>query len=295
MHYSGAHPQAELVARTGWLPRAWAFVPKPPSKLDGWACSLFAALGDAENRLYGRNFDWEHSPALLVFTDPPEGYASVSVVDIAYLGFQGERSQALLELSLVDRAALLSASTMPFDGMNERGLVVGMTAVPPGGMRPDPEKQTIDSLGIIWQILDQASNIEEAIALFQKYNIDFEGGPPIHYLLADATGQAALVEFYQGEIEILLNEKPWHLATNFLRTSVQGSAHGQCWRYDRLSQGLANGGGKLSMQEAMSLLAQVAQEGTQWSVVYGMSSGEIEIVMGRRYENMHTFAFDLAK
>ena len=52
-----------------------------------WACSLFAALGDADNMLYGRNFDWRHSPALLLFADPPDGYASVSMVDIAYLGF----------------------------------------------------------------------------------------------------------------------------------------------------------------------------------------------------------------
>ena len=27
-----------------------------------WACSLFAALGDTENRLFGRNFDWRYSP-----------------------------------------------------------------------------------------------------------------------------------------------------------------------------------------------------------------------------------------
>jgi len=33
-----------------------------------WACSLFAGLGDVEQRLYGRNFDWDHSPAVLLFT-----------------------------------------------------------------------------------------------------------------------------------------------------------------------------------------------------------------------------------
>ncbi len=57
-----------------------------------WACSLFAAMGDPEDMLFGRNFDWDFSPALLLFTDPSDGYASVSMVDIAYLGYEEERA-----------------------------------------------------------------------------------------------------------------------------------------------------------------------------------------------------------
>src|SRR5512135_1360165 len=97
-----------------------------------WGCSLFAALGNENNRLLGRNFDWEFSPALLLFTDPEDGYASVSMVDIAYLGFQGDRSRNLTSLPLEDRRRLLDAPALPFDGMNEEGLAVGMAAVPPG-------------------------------------------------------------------------------------------------------------------------------------------------------------------
>ncbi len=57
-----------------------------------WGCSLFAALGDPDNRLYGRNFDWQYSPALLLHTKPSDGYASVSMVDIAYFGFDGDKA-----------------------------------------------------------------------------------------------------------------------------------------------------------------------------------------------------------
>ena len=95
-----------------------------------WGCSLFASLGDEENRLFGRNFDWRFSPALLLFTDPPDGYASVSMVDIEYLGFEGELSRNLTGLPLEDRRALLDAPYLPFDGMNEKGLAIGMAAVP---------------------------------------------------------------------------------------------------------------------------------------------------------------------
>ncbi|MBK5107043.1 MAG: hypothetical protein JJE12_02890, partial [Anaerolineales bacterium] len=48
----------------------------------GWSCSLFAAMGDNEFTRFGRNFDWEYSPGLLLFTNPPDGFASASMVDI---------------------------------------------------------------------------------------------------------------------------------------------------------------------------------------------------------------------
>ena len=252
-----------------------------------WACSLFAALGDTSNLLYGRNFDWDYSPALLVFTALPDGYATVSMVDIAYLGFAGDRATRLLDLPLTERRALLNAPSIPFDGMNERGLVVGMAAVPPGQMRPSPAKPTIGSLGVIRRMLDRAGTVDEAVTIMQSYNVDFEGGPPIHYLIADRSGRAVLVEFYQDKMVIIPNESPWHLATNFLRTSVE-SADGQCWRYDAISQRLAETRGRLTTQEAIALLERVSQKNTQWSIVYGLSTGDVAVTMGRQYGKMHT-------
>jgi len=48
------------------------------------------------------------------------------------------------------------------------------------------------------------------------------------------------------------------------------------------------------VQDAMDLLADVSQEGTQWSVVYGMSTGDADVVMGQKYDNVHTFPLILA-
>jgi len=118
-----------------------------------WSCTLFTALGEEKNMLYGRNFDWEFSPAVLLFTHPENGYASVSMVDIAYLGFNNDKAGDLVNLSLEERTPLLSAPFLPFDGMNEHGLVVGMAAVPPGHMPSDPEKTTIDSLLVMREVL----------------------------------------------------------------------------------------------------------------------------------------------
>jgi hypothetical protein len=247
-------------------------------------------LGDPDHQLYGRNFDWQHSPALLLFTDPPDGYASVSMVDIAYLGFGSRHADGLTNRSLAERGPLLVAPFLPFDGMNEHGLAIGMAAVPPGRMRPDPNKPTIDSLMVIREMLDHARNVDEAVAILGSYNIDMGGGPPVHYLAADASGRAVLVEFCQGQMHGIPNQVPWHLATNFLRTGTGDSPQGKCRRHDTIDERLLEAEGQITAREAMGLLADVSQSSTQWSVVYGMSSGQVDVAMGQAYDRVHTFS-----
>jgi hypothetical protein len=262
-------------------------------ELPSWACSLFTALGDEDNLVYGRNFDWEFSPAVLLFTDPPDGYASVSMVDIAYLGFSEDKVKTLVDLPLVERSALLDAPFLPFDGMNEHGLAVGMAAVPPGGMQPDPQKDTLDSLMVIRLILDNAATVDEAVGILASHNINYGGGPPLHYLIADASGDSVLVEFYQGEMVVIPNESPWHLATNFLLASVGESPQGVCERYDTLFENLSESGGQITALEAMAFLQEVSQGNTQWSIVYAMSASEVAVVMDRDYDEIYTFPFVL--
>jgi hypothetical protein len=290
MHYRGAYPpQASLSVPDRSLesvvpPSAFCQLP--------WGCSLFAALGDESSRLYGRNFDWRFSPALLLYVDSPDGYDSVSMVDITYLGFEGEDSKNLLDLPIQERRALLEAPFLTFDGMNEKGVAVGMAAVPPGDMTTDPNKKTVDQVMVMREILDHAATVDEAIKILGSYNIDM-GTVPIHYLIASVAGNSALVEFYRGEMKIFRNESDWQQATNFLVSSTNGNAAGQCWRYDLIGQRLNAVGGKFAIQDALKLLADVSQENTQWSVVYNMTKGEIKIVMGREYTGkVHTLKLD---
>lgn len=256
-----------------------------------WACSLFAVFGNQDEMLFGRNFDWDFSPGLLLFTDPADGYASVSMVDLYYLGFGEERAHGLTDLPLEDLENLLIAPFLPFDGLNEAGLAVGFAAVPDRGREQDPAKETIDSLMVVRKILDGAATIEEAADIIQEFNIDWGSGPALHYLVADASGRSVLIEFSKDEILILENQDPWQAATNFLVSEARGEPAAQCWRYGLITERLENSMGELSEEEAMALLEAVAQANTQWSVVYGSSAGEVWIAMGRDYSDIHRFPF----
>jgi hypothetical protein len=280
MHYAGNYEYPQIGS-------TW------PEEVN-FACSLFASMATGSDMLYGRNFDWSISPTLLLFTDPPDAYASVSMVDLEFLGIPPEDSKNLTDLPLVERTALLSAPSMPFDGMNEYGLTVGMAALP-GDYQDhapyDPSKPTIGSIGIIRQVLDHARNVDEAVTVFKGYNIDFRGGPLIHYLLADPGGKAMLIEFYQKEMILLPNEEPWHMTTNHFRCIANGD--GGCPRYHTLEEQLSAANGQLDAESAMQLLMDVSQDMTQWSAVYDMNSGHIDVVMGGEYENIFSFQLSM--
>jgi Acyl-coenzyme A:6-aminopenicillanic acid acyl-transferase len=279
MHYAGGYEYPELgFSLTGETE---------------FTCSLFASLGEAGDKFYGRNFDWSMSPALLLFTDPPDGYASVSMVDLEFLGIHPQDSKNLADLPLTERTALLSAPSMPFDGMNEYGLTIGMAALPgdyQDHARFDPSKPTLGSIGIIRLALDHARDVDEAVALFEKYNIDFRGGPLIHYLLADPGGNSMLIEFYQGEMIMLPNEAPWHLATNHFRCTAVGD--GGCMRYHTLLEQLNAANGQLDAKSAMHLLSQVKQGITQWSAVYNMTDGTVDVALEGNYKRIYSFDLD---
>ena len=278
MHYTGDYPNTPGQSQAAQ---------------NAWGCSLFAALGDPENMIYGRNFDWEHSPALVLYTIPDDGYASISLVNLGFLGFDKDEAEDLLTLPREQQETLLRTPFVPIDGMNEEGLVVGMAAVNNSWHDPDPTKPTIGSLAIMRELLDHAKTVDEAIALFEQYNIDFTGGPPIHYLIADANGNAVLVEFVQGERILIPNNALWHAATNFLLATAGDDPRNACPRYRAIDESLTLTEGRLDTADALALLQTVSQpDSTQWSVVYDLSDKIVSIILDRIETQVYTFTFD---
>ncbi|MEU8288661.1 linear amide C-N hydrolase [Micromonospora sp. NPDC048905] len=248
----------------------------PPSP---FGCSLFVAAGDLARPLFARNFDWDANPALVLRTDPPDGYAAVSLVDISYLGVGADPAG--------DRR-LLDAPLLPFDGMNERGLAVGLAADDAATARPVAGRPTVGSVRILRLVLDRAATVDEAVAVFTRHNLDFDGGPPLHYLLGDASGASAVVEFVDGEMRVERGTGGWQALTNVPVAGVPEQRRREDRRYGQIAAVLTDAGAVVDADAAHRILAAVRQGHTRWSVTYGLRSGEVRLITAgggeRRYQ-----------
>ena len=248
------------------------------------ACTSFAALSPGNDAVFGRNLDWTHRSSMLLFTDPPGGYASASMVDLYYLGVEGMQS-----IPWSKRFALLAAPHAAIDGMNEYGVAIAQNAVPRRNTPKDPNKPTLLNSQIIRLVLDHAKDVNEALTLIRQYNVEF-AGPPAHFHIADASGASAVVEYVDGGIAIVHDDQPWQVSTNHL---LSEEIKPDCWRYTTASQALEAAQGSLSQEQAMDVLKAVKQNHTVWSVVYGLSTGQIRLAMGQDYENVHAFQIEM--
>jgi hypothetical protein len=246
-----------------------------------WGCTCFVAFGDGTAPVFGRNFDWFDRACLLLFTDPPGGYASVSMVDIRYCGYDANPDLSSIE----SRRRLLRAPFMPFDGLNDHGVAIGMMAVPSAQVPFDPSKHTLSDLGIIRLVLDHAASTREAISLMEGYNIRMSE-VPLHYLVADRGGESAVIEFVNNKMEVLPNPDRYQVSTNFIIHNTLPNTSGHCWRYDLATSSLGNAGGRVSMTDARTILQSVSQDHTMWSSVYALKTGEVQIVTGRNFDSV---------
>lgn len=279
LHYEGDYGFGEYLA-TGETPLV-GYIHVP-------GCTVFTAMGGGET-LMGRNFDFPSNPALLLYTDPPDGYASVSMVDLGYFGYSlGNLPQE------GDLDSLLAAPYLPFDGMNEKGLAVGMAAIPEAVAPTAEGKTTIGEIQVIRMLLDYAGDVDEALTLLEEYNVEMTT-PPIHYMITDGSGESVVVEYIHGEMHILREEMQYQVMTNFIVHGAPTGLDAPCWRYRAVYVGLSGCNGVLSAGEAMDLLSEASQSSTIWSIVYETSTGEIHVAMGHSYENIHTFSLDMTE
>ena len=267
------------------------------------ACSTFNATTPEGDALFGRNFDLSFSPGMLVRTDPADGYASVSMGNLGFLGYGEDK----LPEDLVSSLTTLAAPYAPLDGMNEAGLAVGVLLIDTDPTDQQTDKVDITTTTAIRMMLDSCATVDEAVALLEQYDMHSSANSCYHFQIADASGASVVVEYIGNEMSVLepgdattmgalsgAAGVTYQAATNFLLTPGEYDfGHGQD-RYETLMSTLSAASGVLAEDEAMDLLAAVAQEphlnsrgeesATQWSVVYNLDDLTARIVMGGAYD-----------
>ena len=128
------------------------------------ACSTFNATTPEGDALFGRNFDLEYSPGMLVRTTPEDGYASVSMVNLGFLGYGEDK----MPDDLVSSLTALAAPYAPLDGMNEAGLGVGVLLIDTDPTDQQTDKVDITTTTAIRLMLDTCATVDEAVALLER-------------------------------------------------------------------------------------------------------------------------------
>jgi hypothetical protein len=279
----------------------WAMgYPKPQ-------CSSFAVLNPQGHAILGYNNDGDAPPIILLFTDPSDGYASISISTIgdsfpwftkSFTPFDSDRNRSLL----------LYAPYSTQAGMNEMGLAISTMTDPSGDWSIDPTKDTLGAAEARRFVLDHAKDVEEAINLLSQHNVSYSGASVSHLLLADRSGRSVLLEWVGGEMKVMRNQQPWQVSTNFrvygsqkqidssisdyyTLEAITGDSIGKkYWRYVSAWETLRKADGLLSPQQSLDLLNTVSIPNmTQYSVVFDLTNGEVLIATERNYEQIYHY------
>ena len=261
-------------------------------ELGTFACTSFqAAKADGEGYWYGRNYDFYKNPTMVTISHPKKGYASIGVSDMSHFGYGLDK----LPDALARKVNCLAAIYAPVDGINEKGLCTSIMALPNQAACQESGKHKVGTTIIMRLWLDRCATVQEALDLAATLDIrhDTVVGSGYHYMVADANGDCAILEFdkedgwksmvvRKGEGENAMLVTNHLLSPKYYTTEPDpavGNPHSKSWwRYETAGAYLAAHEGVLTLEEAQECLAQVHWKDLVWE------NGEIE---DTQYSNVY--------
>lgn len=197
------------------------------------ACSSFTAQTEDGDNVFARNYDFSKTNTCIVFTEKNKGrHATVSTVDLQFLDIDVNDGN----LSLMEKITCLAAPYAPLDGMNDVGVSCGIYMTYQGAetvaTNQNTDKPDFTSTTLLRLILDYADNVEEAVEIAQKYDLHDSAKTSYHYMVADATGKSAILEWVAGtdsidndgskrELVVTYNDNDSHIGENEANSNYQ--------------------------------------------------------------------------
>ena len=182
-------------------------------------CSTISAANANRERMFGRNFDWEDCTIMIVEMKPPNGYRSISTVNLHFMGY----SEDYQPVGIFNSMSALGAPYVPLDGMNEMGLCVADLIIENAGKtQQDMGKPNITTTTAIRLLLDYAATVDEAIVLLEQYDMHSDIDAMHHIAITDTSGRSVVVEYIDNVM--FVTKTP--VVTNFFLTKGEWFGHG---------------------------------------------------------------------
>lgn len=283
----GASSTSEMAAYiTDFL--SGGFMSKVPSmgKIN-FGCTAYTVKTADGNALMGRNYDWdgENKPAMIVYTEPKNGYASYSTCWLDFLGFGEDWKPD----GFTNQYISLAAVYVPLDGINEKGLAIADLMVGDDEQtNQKTDKVDLTTTTAIRLLLDKAATVDEAIALLEQYDMHSDIGTGHHLAISDATGKSVVVEYVDNVMYV--TETP--VVTNHYLTEGKKYGVGNEESHARFARVLAmdeEAGSIMDAAMVRDVMQNASYPDTQWSIVFDMENKALDFYWLRQYENPHHF------
>lgn len=243
-------------------------------------CTTFCVRGP-EGLVFGRNYDYAFGDGMVLVN--ARGVAKVSVL---------ERNAARWTSKYGSVTFNQYGRDNPMGGVNERGFVVELMELQETKYPAPDSRPQLGTLEWIQYVLDNYGSVGEALAGAKRIRIGTEA--PVHFLLADRSGDVAVVEFLNGRMMVRQgNTLPTRVLANTTydedveyaaKATGDGSPlprglEGSHERFARASRAVKAYEAKpegSAVDRSFGILDEVAQPGhTQWQVVYDLDRATI--------------------
>lgn len=236
------------------------------------ACTTFC-YEDGGTRVFGKNYDWNVEDGMVVVNQ--RGVAKTALT----------RGGAATWTSRFGSLTFNQyGREFPSGGINERGLAVELMWLDETEYPAADSRGALPTLQWIQYQLDNAATVDEVIASDARVRITDGGSARIHFLVADAAGGVAAIEFMAGKMVVhrdagmpypVLTNDTYEASVEYARTAGRRLGVSPTASLDRFARAASHAckadDRAEAVRNAFALLGEVAQgEYTQWSIVYDL-------------------------
>ena len=252
---------------------------------NNFGCGAFVAQTANSDILFARNMDCEYAIPMLLHRNEDSSYRFLSLVNMAFLDWDESTYDSLES----DSKLTLSTAYSPCDGINEYGLAVAILTDATAAYPEQNDKITLFDMTLPRLLLSKARSVEEAIHYTEKYNLFFDVAP-LHYMVADASGHSAVIEFVDGKMVVTREKNKYLVVTNFTLYGNPAKTGFGKDRYENIQNTLEKQEGIIFEEDALELLkSNVIPGEEQWSAVYNLTKKTLSVTFSGEYEHVHRF------
>lgn len=241
---------------------------------DTFSCSSFTARTPNGDYIMARNMDANLSPnPVLLTTNPKNSYTAIAMANPNEMQLNSRG-----EIDLLTRFMNLLIPYYCVDGINENGVSVAILSSTKVSYPKNKEAVTLFDYTVPRLILDKASSVQEALELLEPYNLFGYPVDTFHYIIADATGDAVVVEYLNGELVVTKKDDDYIVVTNTLLHNNEAKVFRSCSRYSNIHVSLDSVDGILSEKDALDLLMENKLGSAKvWSTIFNLTQRKMII------------------